>query len=128
MPENPLNHVIQSLRRIAASHDDFLKYPRTPHLFGSRGTDDDKHLGEKESSDFIADGTNTMHQTRKRWIDLFADYDARVELVYVEPALPVILEQNARRAKPVPKKVIQHLLQKLEPPTLAETHSVIVVG
>ena len=23
------------------SHDDFVKYPRTPHLFGSRRTDDD---------------------------------------------------------------------------------------
>lgn len=40
---------------MGASRDDFLKYPRTPHLFGSRGTDDDKHLGHKESLDFIAD-------------------------------------------------------------------------
>ncbi len=37
------------------SHGDFVKYPRTPHLFGSKGTDDDKHLGEAESSRFIAD-------------------------------------------------------------------------
>lgn len=36
-------------------HDDFVKYPRTPHLFGSKGTDDDKHLGQKESEAFIAD-------------------------------------------------------------------------
>ncbi len=37
------------------SHGDFTKYPRTPHLFGSTGTDDDKHLGESESAAFIAD-------------------------------------------------------------------------
>jgi hypothetical protein len=37
------------------SHDDFVKYPRTPHLFGSSGTDDDKHLGEDESLRFLAD-------------------------------------------------------------------------
>ena len=37
------------------SHDEFVKYPRTPHLFGSRGTDDDKHLGEAESLRFLAD-------------------------------------------------------------------------
>jgi hypothetical protein len=37
------------------SHDEFVKYPRTPHLFGSRGTDDDKHLGEAESLRFVAD-------------------------------------------------------------------------
>jgi RNA ligase len=50
------------------SHDEFIKYPRTPHLFGSKGTDDDKHLGEAESLRFVAkasliveekiDGTN----------------------------------------------------------------------
>lgn len=40
---------------MGASRDDFVKYPRTPHLFGSRGTDDDKHLGGEETSEFIAD-------------------------------------------------------------------------
>src|SRR5438046_483722 len=42
---------------MGASRDDFTKYPRTPHLFGSRGADDDKHLGEQESLDFIADAS-----------------------------------------------------------------------
>lgn len=40
---------------MGATRDDFIKYPRTPHLFGSKGTDDDKHLGHKESEAFIAD-------------------------------------------------------------------------
>ena len=40
---------------MGTSHGDFTKYPRTPHLFGSKGTDDDKHLGESESKAFIAD-------------------------------------------------------------------------
>jgi hypothetical protein len=40
---------------MGTSRDDFTKYPRTPHLFGSRGTDDDKHLGQRESANFIAD-------------------------------------------------------------------------
>lgn len=40
---------------MGTSHGDFTKYPRTPHLFGSKGTDDDKHLGEAESKAFIAD-------------------------------------------------------------------------
>ena len=53
---------------MGATRDDFVKYPRTPHLFGSRGTDDDKHLGDAESRRFLAnpsliieeklDGTN----------------------------------------------------------------------
>lgn len=40
---------------MGTSYGDFIKYPRTPHLFGSKGTDDDKHLGEEESSHFVAD-------------------------------------------------------------------------
>lgn len=40
---------------MGTSHGDFVKYPRTPHLFGSTGTDDDRHLGEKESQAFVAD-------------------------------------------------------------------------
>jgi hypothetical protein len=38
---------------MCATRDDFIKYPRTPHLIGSKGTDDDKHLGRKESDAFI---------------------------------------------------------------------------
>jgi hypothetical protein len=40
---------------MGASRDDFYKYPRTPHLFGSQGTDDDKHLGRRASQAFVAD-------------------------------------------------------------------------
>jgi hypothetical protein len=40
---------------MGASRDDFNKYPRTPHLFGSKGTDDDKHMGRRESQAFVAD-------------------------------------------------------------------------
>jgi RNA ligase len=40
---------------MGTSRGDFTKYPRTPHLFGSKGTEDDKHLGESESKAMIAD-------------------------------------------------------------------------
>ena len=40
---------------MGTSNGDFVKYPRTPHLFGSKGTADDKHLNEKLSETFIAD-------------------------------------------------------------------------
>jgi predicted kinase len=77
---------------------------------------------------FAFNGTNIVRQTRKRWIDLFTDYGARVELVYLKPPLPVIFQQNERRGKPVPMQVIQHLVEKLEPPTWAEAHSVTLIG
>ena len=38
---------------------------------------------------FAFSATNLLRQTRKRWIDLFADYGARIEIVYVEPPLSV---------------------------------------
>lgn len=40
---------------MGASYGNFTKYPRTPHLFGSRGTADDKHMDEAESLAFIKD-------------------------------------------------------------------------
>jgi hypothetical protein len=42
---------------MGSSYGEFVKYPRTPHLFGSRGTDDDKHLGEAESLRFLAEAS-----------------------------------------------------------------------
>jgi predicted kinase len=82
----------------------------------------------RAGKDFAFNATNTMRLTRKRWIDLFADYAARVELVYVEPPLTVIYEQNERRTKPVPKQAIHRLGEKLEPPTWAEAHALYLVG
>lgn len=40
---------------MGSSNGDFVKYPRTPHLFGSSGTDDDKRLGPAASRHFLAD-------------------------------------------------------------------------
>ncbi|RBP42397.1 RNA ligase [Roseimicrobium gellanilyticum] len=42
---------------MGASRDHFTKYPRTPHLFGSKGTDDDRHLGPRESAAFVKDAS-----------------------------------------------------------------------
>lgn len=50
-----------------------------------------------------------------------------VEVVYLEPPLPLILRQNAGRARPVPEQVIPKLVQKLEPPTWSEAHSINLV-
>ena len=40
---------------MGASRDRFRKYPRTPHLFGSAGTADDRHLDERDSRALLAD-------------------------------------------------------------------------
>ncbi len=77
------------------------------------------------SQSFAFNATNITRQTRGRWIELFADYQARVEIVYVEPPVATILAQNKRRTEPVPEKLIARLLEKLEPPTITEAHSLI---
>ncbi len=77
---------------------------------------------------FAFNATNVLRQTRLRWIDLFADYGARIELVYIEPSLDVILAQNKRRKCPVPDRVIRDLAAKCEPPTLSEAHRLLVSG
>ncbi len=71
---------------------------------------------------FAFNATNLMRVVRRRWIDLFADYGARIEVVYIEPSLSVILGQNRQRNCPVPEKVIRKLAEKYEPPTPTEAH------
>lgn len=83
-----------------------------------------EHLRARRS--FAFNATNLLWQTRQRWIDLCLDYHARVEIVYVEPAWPRVLEQNRRRATRIPEQVIRDLAARLEPPTWTECHDLIV--
>jgi putative nucleotidyltransferase with HDIG domain len=77
--------------------------------------------------DFAFNATNTTRLMRQRWIELFADYNARVEIVYLEPPLDVIFEQNKQRSRSVPENVIARLIEKLEPPTAIEAHTVTII-
>lgn len=80
-----------------------------------------EHL--RASRSFAFNATNITSQTRQRWIDLFSDYGARIEIVYLEPPVATMLAQNKRRTNPVPERVVLRLLEKLEPPTATECHS-----
>jgi len=78
----------------------------------------------RQKKSFAFNATNLLQRTRKTWIDLFHSYDARVEIIYVEPPLPVLLQQNRNRQQQVPEKVINNLVEKLEPPLPTEGHQV----
>lgn len=54
---------------MGATRDDFIKYSRAPHLSGSKGTDDDKHLGRKKSGAFIADSSLIVGETTDRLME-----------------------------------------------------------
>lgn len=76
----------------------------------------------RAGTSFAFNATNTVRQTRVRWIDLFADYNARIEIVYVEPQFERLLKQNKGRTKTVPQHVIRRLADKCEPPNWTECH------
>jgi putative nucleotidyltransferase with HDIG domain len=76
----------------------------------------------RSHTSFAFNATNLMRQTRQRWTDLFADYNARIEMVYIEPPFPVILDQNKQRDRIVPEQVIRELAKKCEPPNWTEAH------
>lgn len=80
----------------------------------------------RSKTSFAFNATNVVRQTRTRWVDLFADYHARIELVYIEPPLDTILSQNAGRTDPVPEAVLRRLADKTDVPTWAECHKLVV--
>ena len=75
---------------------------------------------------FAFNATNTMKQTRGRWIDLFADYQACIEIVYLEPSFEQLLKQNKDRVNAVPEKAILRLAERNEPPTWLECHQLLL--
>lgn len=75
---------------------------------------------------FAFNATNILRQTRGRWIDLFADYNARIEVVYLEPPFDRLIQQNKNRGNPVPEQVVRKLTAKCEPPTWLEGHHLIL--
>ena len=81
----------------------------------------------RSQTSFAFNATNLLRQTRQRWVDLFADYGARIEMVYLEPSMSAILSQNQRRERFVPENVIRELAGKCEPPTWSEAHFVSLV-
>lgn len=81
-----------------------------------------EHL--RAGTNFAFNATNTTRLVRKRWLDLFADYGARIKIIYVEPPIAEVRKQNKARREPVPEKVIEKLINSLEPPTISEAHEV----
>lgn len=82
----------------------------------------------RTGTSFAFGATNLLRQMRKRWIDLFADYGARIEIAYVEPPLPTILAQNKARSRNVPERVIRDLAARCEPPTWTEAHGLTLTA
>jgi predicted kinase len=82
-----------------------------------------KYLRKKTS--FIWNATNVTKMMREQLVDLFISYDAKVKIVYIEAPYEEIITRNSGRDKPVPEKVIEKLIDKLEVPDVTEAHEVL---
>jgi predicted kinase len=81
----------------------------------------------RKGQPFVWNATNITRQMRSQWIDLFVTYKARVKLIYIEAPYEDWLRQNNHREYPVPGKVLQRMISKLEVPTREEAHEVTYV-
>ena len=75
-------------------------------------------------SPFVWNATNLSRQMRSRSLDLFANYKARIRIVYLECAEPELVRRNQKRQRPVPTGAIERMLQRWEVPELTEAHQV----
>ncbi len=80
----------------------------------------------REGQSFVWNATNITRELRQQLVALFANYKARVRIVYTECSAEELRRRNGRRAKPVPIAVIDRMIDKLEVPTITEAHSLMV--
>ncbi|MBM3736848.1 MAG: HD domain-containing protein [Acidobacteria bacterium] len=81
----------------------------------------------RERRPFVWNACSLNRDLRRRTIDLFASYGARVEIVYVEAPKEVLYRQNRQRDKVVPEAGIAKMLNKWEIPDVTECHDLVMV-
>ena len=78
----------------------------------------------RKGQNFVWNATNLSRQIRAQCIDLFADYNARVRIVYLEAGEQKLYRQNREREEGVPASVMQKMLARWEVPDVTEAHRV----
>jgi predicted kinase len=84
-----------------------------------------EHL--RSGTDFVFNAVNVNRERRGKLIDLFAAYDARIEVVYLDEREPEIRRRNRARpdSRMVPEDAIDALLMRWEPVLDSEAHEVL---
>ncbi|MFO0606197.1 MAG: AAA family ATPase [Polyangiales bacterium] len=74
---------------------------------------------------FVWNATNLTRQRRAELVSLFADYGARVRLVYVEVPYDTLRRQNRERERErrVPERVLSGMIDRWEAPVASEAHA-----
>lgn len=73
---------------------------------------------------FVWNATNITYQLRKNLIELFENYGACVNIVFLETGYEEELARNESRTDSVPNGVIEKMISKLEPPEAFEAQNV----
>jgi len=74
--------------------------------------------------DFAWNATNLSRDVRRQLIDVFADYGARVRIVYVEASPARLFPQNRNREAAVPEGALHRIMERWEVPDATEADQV----
>jgi len=74
---------------------------------------------------FVWNATNLGRDIRASLISLFANYGARVRVVYLEAPEAILRERNQSRSEPVPARAIERMLNRWTIPSLVDAHEVV---
>jgi len=80
----------------------------------------------RKKTSFCFDATNITLRTRRKWVNLFMDYKAKVDIVYTDTTLKEVIQRNEKRVAGVPEKALKDLFWKLDPPDLTECYGMIM--
>ncbi|HEF8771298.1 AAA family ATPase [Providencia manganoxydans] len=78
----------------------------------------------RAKTDFIWNATSLSASLRESMISLFARYQAKIHLIYLEVPYKQWQQQNRQRKYAVPENVMERMANKLELPTPDEAHQV----
>lgn len=83
----------------------------------------------RKKEDVLWNATNLTVQQRSIIIDLALQYKAKIKIVYVDCSMDLALIRNKEREedKMIPVRAIEKMYRKLEMPTIAECHELIVI-
>ncbi len=73
---------------------------------------------------FVWNATNLSRQLRSTLIRLFANYQGRIRIVYLEAPWQELLKRNKNRTHRVPEKVLYKMRNRLQVPSITEAHQV----
>jgi putative nucleotidyltransferase with HDIG domain len=76
----------------------------------------------RQQTSFVWNATNVMASQRRSLVELFADYQAKVKIVYLEVPVDRNFQQNRNRERVVPMAVIDRFRRRMEIPNCTEAH------